>query len=527
MKLFRREICRIFGLAAAVAMVSSAGCAGPGPELFPVAPLTVKEFTDGRAERWYDTSGDGRADYRELLSAEGLVVKLGYDTNCDGRIDLDADLGRIPEDECRHLVVVLDSVPFLMVRQLWAQGRFRLFHRPSRVISPFPVMTDPSLSEFFGTSPCPGVESAYYNGQALTDGYQVYVNEGNVAWKRFVDYHMRPIAHVPTYLWPGPWYDHELRRIQETFERSKANKTVAYVVGTSALGARAGRNGHQAGLIRIDRFCQLAMFKARGRVKITLMSDHGHYLEPSQRIRLREVLTRLGYRVRGRLEEPADVVVPEFGMVTCAAIHTRSGRQVAHDVAGVEGIDLTAYLDDRDRVVVVSREGRARITRSSAGFRYERKYGDPLRLGAILDQLENQGRVDPEGFIGDRILFEATESHVYPDAVYRLWRAFHGLIEHTPDVLVSTENGWHCGSPTMSKLITLIGAHGNLKRPGSCGFAMTTAGQLPPVLRMAHLRAALRELGVPLNGPPRTIGQQPGVTLEPSAQTSRIPGTGP
>jgi hypothetical protein len=230
------------------------------------------------------------------------------------------------------------------------------------------------------------------------------------------------------------------------------------------------------------------------------MSDHGHNNERGVRISIRHALTDLGYRVTQRLVEPSDVVVPTFGMVTFAAVHTTFPQRVAGDLVGVEGVDLTCYLDGSDRVVVVSSTGRARISKSPAGYRYEAEFGDPLRLGAILNKLAAQNQVDADGFVGDRVLFEATADHRYPDGVHRLWRAFHGVTEHTPDVLVSITDGWYAGSGFMSRMLDLAAAHGNLETLSSNAFVMTTAGRLPPVLRMEDLRGALRDVGVRVAG---------------------------
>ena len=462
-----------------------------------MVPFAVESRTGGGTDRLYDTDRSGQADYAEVLSPDGMVIALRYDTTGDGALDLDIDLDEARKEDCRHLIIIVDSIPFTMVRDLWHKGRFRLFHPPGRVISPFPVMTDLCLSELFGTTPCPGVESEYYDGRTLMNGYLVYASEGNVPWQRHVDYHLSSVAHAVAYLGPREWYGHELRRIQELFMESAQARFAGYIVGTSALGARLGRNGHQEGLIQLDRFCQWITFKTRGRTHITLLSDHGHNLVRSERIPLPNILEEFGYRVRRTLEKPGDVVVPEFGMVTCAAIHTRDPELVAGDVVGVEGVELTAYCDARDRVVVMSREGRAEISRSPAGFRYARDYGDPLRLEPILADLAACGKADGDGFVGDEVLMDATLGHVYPDVVYRLWRAFHGLTEHTPDVLVSIRDGWHCGSPAMSNLVQLRAAHGSLRQSSSSGFSMTTAGVLPGVVRMERLAGRLEALDVP------------------------------
>ncbi|HPD28511.1 MAG TPA: hypothetical protein PLL20_00835 [Phycisphaerae bacterium] len=480
------------------------GCAlpGPGPELFPVTPMVVRVGVDGSVEQGYDTTGDGKADCSERVNATGVVEAIRFDDNKDGCLD-DRDawvvLADVPEQERRHLIMILDSVPFAMVESLWAEGRFRLFSQPSRVISPFPVMTDLCLSDFFGVSPCPGVESEYFDGEQLRNGYVAYASKENVPWMDLVDWHLEPATHVSVYLGAKKWYLHELRQVQEHFRGSGGPRVIAYIVGTSALGARVGRDGHQAGLIQLDRFCRQLVFESRGRVRISLLSDHGHHYSSSKRIPLSRLLAEFGYRPGRGLERSGDVVVPEFGMVSCAVIHTREAAEVARDVLGIEGVELTAYRDASDNLVVLSRTGRARITHSAGRFAYRADFGDPLDLLPIYASLRAEGKVDADGFAGDGVLKEATATHSYPDVVHRLWRAFHGLVQHTPDVLVSTQDGYHCGSAFMSSIVHLTAAHGNLRRPSSTGFSMSMNGRLPEMVRMEDLRGELVRLGVPLD----------------------------
>ncbi len=480
------------------------GCAlpGRGPVMFPVAPVAVRMGADGTAERCYDTDHDGKADCGERLNAAGMVDAIRFDDNKDGRLDEQDPfilLADVPESQRRQLLIILDSIPFAMVESLWLEGRFRFFHPPSRIISPFPVMTDLCLSDFFGIIPIPGVESSYFDGRKLKNGYVVYANKENVPWMDFVDWHLEPMTHASVYLNARKWYLHELRQIQEQFHRSTKPRLITYAVGTSALGARIGRDGHQAGLVQLDRFCQQLLFESRGRVRISLLSDHGHNLVPSRRIPLSDLLAEFGYRPSETLERPGDVVVPEFGMVTCAAIHTREPAAVARDVLGIEGVDLTAYRDADDRLVILSRDGRARIVRSPAGFAYQVDFGDPLELLPVLADLRAKGKVDADGFVSDLALKEATVTHTYPDAVHRLWRAFHDLVVHTPDVLISTQDGYHCGSAFMSTVVRLTAAHGNLRRLSSTGFSMSMSGRLPDMVRMEDLRQELSRLGTPLS----------------------------
>ncbi len=492
---------RFLTLGAFVLLVGIMGCVGPGPRMFPAAPLKVQALDNGGLERWYDTNGNGRADYSERLNAAGIVESLGWDTNGDGRADDQVVLADIPEEEIRHLVIILDSVPYQMVRETWQQGRLRFCHPPTRVIAPFPVMTDLSLSEFFGVSPCPGVESAYYDGHRLSSPYSVYLNSGNVKWGQCVDYRMNNLAHPFAYDQGQvlKWFNHELGEIQNIFLTGKKKTTIGYAVGTSATGTRIGRNGLMVSLVQVDRMGQAILHDTRGRARITLLSDHGINLVPSKRIPLPELLAQFGYQVRKTLEGPNDVVVPEFGMVTSAAIYTQSPASVAADVLGIEGIAAAYYLDANDEVVILTHSGRARISRSTPGrYRYLTERGDPLELLPIIDQLRQDGSVDSEGYIGDQILYEATREHRYPDCVHRLWRAFHGLIANQPQVLLSVHDGWHCGCKTMSEMVDMASTHGNLEAHSSIGFVATMQGRPPAFSRMENLRQVLEQMDIPL-----------------------------
>jgi hypothetical protein len=368
-------------------------------------------------------------------------------------------------------------------------------------------MTDLSLAELFGVSPCVAVESSYYDGRRLNSGFGTYASEGNAPWIRDIDYLLPFADHFYAYLFPNRWLEHDLGQIERRLLSSDPGRFAGYLVGGSAIGALDGETGHIDALRRLDEFCNALIYKTRGRLSITLLSDHGHDYRARRRIKLRDFLNERGYRVGRTLIEPGDVVAPEFGLISCAVFHTKSPKDVAQDLVEAEGVDLAIYRESRaggerdDRVVVLSNGGRAAIDRlaeEGVQFRYSTEQGDPLELIPTIKNLSALGLVSPEGFVADKQLFEATARHKYPDAVYRLWRAFHGLTRHTPDVLVSTQEGYYCGNGLMTSFLDLAASHGALDSQSSVGFAMTTAGGLPPDIRMEDLADCLGGLGVPL-----------------------------
>ncbi|HUN81193.1 MAG TPA: hypothetical protein VMV81_06735 [Phycisphaerae bacterium] len=482
---------------AAAALLLSLGCAGPGPRLFPVVPGEVRSLSDGGADRLFKTKKHGALDYCEHIDETGRVSVLRFDTNGDGEFDLDVPRASIKGDD-RQLIILIDSEPFEVVRSLYEQGRFRLFYPPSRTISPFPVMTDLSFSEFFGVSPCPGAESEFYDGKKLEGGYTNYVHQTNEPWLKCVDYDMANVAHAFAYYGSHAWFDHELHYIQKYFMEGCKSPYIGYCVGTSCVGAQYGRDGHQAAMIRLDRMCERIMHDTQGRVQITLMSDHGHNMMASKRVPIGETLERCGYRVSKTLKKRRDVVVPEFGTVTCAVIYTLDAEDVARDVVGIEGVVQTMYLDSNDEVVVLCRGGRARISHKGDSFRYVAEMGDPLHMMPFWGKLVSDGKADAAGFVRDDVLFDATKDHEYPDSIHRIWRAFHGLMQHTPQVMVAVADGYHCGSKLMSEIYSMQAAHGNLGMLSSSGVVITTAGRLPPVMRMQDLANELRKVGVPV-----------------------------
>lgn len=486
-------------LAVAACALLAAGCAGPGPRLMPASPARMSTSGNGAHERWFDINADGRLDYAERYARSGRLAAIGYDRNQDGDVEEEVVLDRVPERERRYLVLLLDSVPYSVAQALWRAGLFRYCAPPSRVISPFPVMTDLSFSEFFGVSPSPGVESEYYDGRQIRGGYWVYMNEGNANWLPHTDYHLPQINHGSAYLDVEPWFDHELRRIQEQFLAGDTELFIGYCMGTSGLGATQGREGARKGMLLVDRMCRQLIHQTRGRVRPVLLSDHGHFFtaEESRRLPLRDLLQDKGYCIADHLRGPRDLVMPEFEMVSIAAIWTQQPAAVASDVVNVQGVDLVMHREG-EKIVVVSENGRATIEKSGDAFRYVPEQGDPLRLSPVLARLEQVGRIGSTGLVDDQVLCRAALDGIYPDGVARIWRAFHGLVENTPDLIVSLEEGWHCGSALQTSLINLVGVHGNLKQASTSGFAMTSVGSLPAVSRMVDLHAAMRNAGVPL-----------------------------
>ena len=445
----------------------------------------------------YDLDNDGQADYIQTLTVtDGHVTELrflGGPANHAGHV---VRLDDVPNGEVPHVVIALDGVPFELVEQLYRQGRFRLFYPPSRLISTFPAVTDVMYSRIFGTRRCLGFQAEFYDRQAgrLAGGSSLYFSGGNARWLPRLDYRCSMLLDPYVYTIPNVIFAHELRGMDATVDKLTKAETYMYSVATAGLGTRGGRDAILQYLVTIDRFCQQIVHERHGRVKLTLLADHGHNMVPARRASLRACLAEAGFTAAKRIGNANDVVLIEYGLVTYAAIYTDRPEAVTDAVLTHPAVDVVAYLAD-DHVVVRSAIGRAAIFRADGGYRYDASGGDPLRLAPILAQLTQDGTVSPDGVIDDRALFHATAQHDYPDPLHRLWQAFHGLVDHPPDVLVSLRDGYTHGSKMFDwALGGVASTHGALSRMNSNTAVLSMLGPLPAILRPEDVLPALKAL---------------------------------
>jgi hypothetical protein len=467
------------------------GCAGPGPTGFPAAPVSY--FDDDARQPLYDTDGDGAADYGYRLDERGRVAALLFMDASAGTVVAELDLEQQRAAAEQHLLLIMDSVPHDVAADLHRHGAFRLCAPPQRVISPFPVMTDVALNEFFGLRPTPAVEAAHVKNGRRSDATKEYLDKTNSAWLAAVDYYLPYGDHAWSYLDSFAWLEHELGAIERQLAAAGPGEFVGYVVSTSGLGMWRGRTGHQQALLLVDQLCQQLTQRYRGKLHITVMSDHGHAFGPHRRMKLGDELAAAGFEGWRTPPQPASVFVPEFGLVSMAAIYGPERVALARALAGFSGVELVAYPDE-GAVVVLSADGRALIERSNAGFRYRPIFGDPLALGPVLAELREAGAVREDGFVASKRLFKATVAHRYPDPVRRLWDVWHGAYRHPPDVVVSLAPGWLSGDGFMWHFIEHWATHGSLRRESSTAFVMSTYGQIPEPVAMSELRSALDAL---------------------------------
>ncbi len=407
-------------------------------------------------------------------------------------------------DSVRHLILSLDGVGYALVEALMREGHFAFFHRPARLIAPFPTLTNPAFIEILkplGAPPSPGYEDYYYDPttNALRGGFwqrfrrRTFI-EGT--FRELFDYHPSGVTMTLEYAAPplSAWLDAQLslQKALGRFKRSSDELFIAYVSATDPLAHLGGEGLLRRFLVTLDQKLEQLFIEFGGRVHITLFSDHGNLFARYRRAELQEALRAEGFRLGNRLEGERSVVQPRYGLVGCAVFYIAEAQEprVAEVLALVPGVDLVAYHRN-GMVYVVGPRGRARIERRGDRYRYLTFTGDPLLLMPILDRLRAEGGMDDEGFVTDADLFAATHAHSYPDALRRLWEGLTSSVRYPASVLVSLEDGYYDGSDVFDLFAILRATHGNLRRAQTEGFVLTTVKELPEVIRAADVWSAL------------------------------------
>ncbi len=475
---------------------AAAGC--NSAQRFPKTPLAREDHPTGRVFA-FDVDSDHKPDYWQRQDTTGRVVELRLDNNHDGTPDETVDLDGISPEHVPHLIIVLDGCPYDCVEEAYKEGALRLFRPPVRMISCFPANSDLALSQIWHVGPARFCEALCFDPQAnrFNNGHVSYLRAENSPWVPRMAYRCSFLWDANAYLTPQLVFDHELRGIYRTFAKVGSGTSAGYTVGTAGLGTRGGKPAIRKYLEQVDRLCQQIVHERRGRVKLSVLADHGQGLKRCRRVSFRKYLTDNGYRLGKSLRSPRDAVTVEYGIVTYAAFFTKAPAELADVLRRHEAVELTFHKSG-SHVVVMNRDARAVIARAGGGFRYDVRDGDPLKISPIIARLREQGRLNPDGVIDDRALFEATATHVYPDAVRRAWFAFNGLTRISPDVIASLYNGYSHGGAFFDLMIGGVSStHGSIDQLSSTSFVLTMRGPLPPALRLEDALQALDEARPP------------------------------
>jgi len=384
----------------------------------------------------------------------------------------------------RRLLLGLDGVPHKLMEQAKSRGLFESFGTPTRLLSPFPTMTNVALSAMLGASPPAGYESLYFDRAAgeLRGGIRKYIGRRTPdkvpsSYMDDLDYQEPLPFEFLIYVAPEKIWRADMQRFRERFRAAPEDRDYfAFLKATDGLLHAQGPDRLAIALESLDKILREIQQYCGDEIEIVMFSDHGMNLEENHRANLASTLQRRGFRV----------VIPAFGLCSYAAIYCHDADQtpeIAVASTEVMGIDFAVYKDAAD-VVVESERGRARIEYQpdTESYRYVMASGDPLELGSF-----------DNGFASEDVWFERTAGHRYPNALPNIYKSlFTPRVKHTADILLSLKDGYYYGWTPFGRFVRLAATHGNALQASSNAFLMSTNRQFPPFVGADDAKPLLR-----------------------------------
>jgi type I phosphodiesterase/nucleotide pyrophosphatase len=384
----------------------------------------------------------------------------------------------------RRLLLCLDGVPHKLIEQAKGRGLFDSFRSPTRLLSPFPTMTNVALSAMLGASPPAGYESLYFDRAAgeLRGGIRKYLGRRTPdkipsSYMDDLDYQEPLPFEFLIYVAPEKIWRADMQRFRERFRTAPQNRDYfAFLKATDGLLHAQGPDRLAIALESLDKILREIQQYCGDETEIVMFSDHGMNLEENRRADLASTLQRRGYRV----------VIPAFGLCSYAAIYCHNADQIpeiAVASAEVTGIDFAVYKDAVE-VVIEGEHGRARIEYEpeTESYRYAIVSGDPLELGSF-----------DNGFATEALWFQRTAGHRYPNALPNIYKSlFTPRVKHTADILISLKDGYYYGWTPFGRFVRLAATHGNALQASSNAFLMSTHRQFPAFVSADDAKPLLR-----------------------------------
>jgi Type I phosphodiesterase / nucleotide pyrophosphatase len=409
----------------------------------------------------------------------------------------------------RRLLLCLDGVPHKLIEAAKSRGLFAGFGVPTRLLSPFPTMTNVALSAMFDASPPAGYESLYFDRQegVLRGGIRKYLGRRTPdkmpsSYMDELDYQEPLPFEFLIYVAPERVWRADMQRFHERFRTAPQDRDYfAFLKGTDGLLHGQGPARLNVALESLDKILVQIQRLCGNETEIVMFSDHGMNLEENRRVNLMTGLRRKGFQVVSQFTNARrrELSIPAFGLCSYAAAYCGTEELVleaADVIAEVEGVDFAVFKDGKD-VVLKSSRGSARIecrpNHATSSYRYINLAGDPLGLEPTIQTLRQTGELDGDGFAKDSAWFHRTNSHRYPDAVTNIYTSlFARRVKHTADILISLNDGYYYGWSPFGRIIRLAATHGNALQSSSHAFLMSTHRQLPECVRADDARALLK-----------------------------------
>jgi hypothetical protein len=383
-----------------------------------------------------------------------------------------------PDGLPQRLVLALDGVPYGMFAQLQAEGHFADYGPAARMVSSFPSLSGVSFAAIGGGAIPEGYQEMRYDPDTnQVVGNTLYTLSGRAHQNLPADNSPHSLTHrVVGYMAPYTMAMRDLARIREELLASRKAGFVAYLAQSDVILHVDGADAGRAFLVDLEAWLAALQAEVRARtgrdLLVDLVSDHGSTLVKGRQVNLPRQLKHCGYRRNDTIDGPRDVAYSLAGIIGSVAVTARpeSVEPVAACLAAAEGVDLVA-VDRGDRVGLLAADGREAEVRLLPGaperYAYRSVQGDPLGLfGAEVVAPGTEREYEAEA------QFRASLDTKYPDALRRVWRAFHGSVQDPSPILLSLADGREAGYRTVRSLAWLRGrggTHGSLTAAASLG----------------------------------------------------------
>lgn len=418
-------------------------------------------------------------------------------------------LRAMPQTRPRRLLLCLDGVPYELMVAAKERGLFDFFGAPSRLLSPFPTMTNIALSAMLGASVPLGYETIYFdrNARELRGGVGKYLgrrtpDKAPSTYMEQLDYQEPLPFEFLVYVAPETVWRADMRRFHERFSLVPQNRDYfAFLKGTDGLLHIRGPERLNVALASLDELLREIRKWCGAETEIVMFSDHGMNLQKNHRVHLQTHLRNCGFQLTRSLRDAdsRSVVLPTFGLIGFAALYCCEGaaETVADALLPLEGVDFALYRESGSAINVKGARGLARIHRreneSGTFYRYELVAGDPLELASVLETLRAEGHLNEDGYAVDSIWAEHSAAHIYPDALDNLYTSLMTTrVSHPADVLVSLLDGYYFGWRAFEHVVSLVATHGNALRASTSAFVMSTHRTLPAYVRGKDAQRVLR-----------------------------------
>jgi len=476
-------------------LMSLPGCIGPPSErlTFPASPMV-----QSKDRRLYDVDGNGKSDFALLVDESGRLDLIAYDDNEDGEFDREYRLSDYDPARVPHVILMLDSIPYRAVARRYEAGDWPWFDPPAKVIPPFPTMSGVIFSDILHCPPLPGVINRHYDRRTGRINNMIvkrvfgFRNPWHLRLHYTADYWQNGLS----YLKPRQWYASEMATAKGVIDASPDRVTRVYIASTSGMVSVFGEAGANEVLDTMARFCLQLIYERQGAVNISVLSDHGHTFLHGRGVDISAYLEQSGFSVGNRLQAYNDVVIDADGLVNYVGLHTRRAADVSEALLGLDEVQLVTYLQGQT-VVVRNSHGTALIDHRGGAYRYKPVEGDVLGYAEVMMQLSEAGLADADGYVMPEAWLEMTADHRYPDAPYRLWQAFHGLVINTPDVLVTLREPYYATVGLSEMFIDMASIHGGLDQRNSAAFLMSTTGRSKQIMRSHDVMPAIDPKFIP------------------------------